>query len=52
MFGAFQAMEYLEPKLGFLPALAVTLAIFTLIGLSYKLYIRGKLHLFRRKKGG
>jgi hypothetical protein len=50
VFGAFQAMEYLEPKLGFLPALAVTLTIFTLIYLSYKLYIRGKLHLFRRKK--
>jgi hypothetical protein len=37
-------------RLGFLPALAVTLTIFTLIGLSYKLYIRGKLRLFRRKK--
>jgi hypothetical protein len=52
VFGAFQAMEYLEPRLGFLHAFAVTLAIFTLIYLSYKLYIRGKLHLFRRKKAG
>ncbi|RSN78392.1 hypothetical protein [Candidatus Methanodesulfokora washburnensis] len=53
IFGAFQALEYLEPKLGFLYALTVTLTIFTLIYLSYyKLYpyIRGKLHLFRRKK--
>jgi hypothetical protein len=53
VFGAFQALEYLEPKLGFPYALAVTLAIFTLIYLFYyKLYpyIRGKLHLFRRKK--
>jgi hypothetical protein len=33
VFGGLQAMEYLEPKLGFLPAFAVTLAIFTLIGL-------------------
>jgi hypothetical protein len=55
IFGAFQALEYLEPKLGFLYALTVTLTIFTLIYLSYyKLYpyIRGKLHLFRRKKAG
>jgi hypothetical protein len=55
VFGAFQALEYLEPKLGFLPALALTLAIFILICLSYyKLYpyVRGKLHLFRRKKAG
>jgi hypothetical protein len=52
VFGAFQALEYLEPKLGFLPAFAVTLTIFTLIYLCYKLYIRGKLHLFRRKKAG
>ncbi|WP_125670692.1 hypothetical protein [Candidatus Methanodesulfokora washburnensis] len=50
IFGAFQAMEYLEPKLGFFPAFALTLTIFTLISLCYKLYIRGKLHLFRRKK--
>jgi hypothetical protein len=55
VFGAFQALEYLEPKLGFLPALAVTLTIFILIYLSYyKLYpyIKGRLHLFRRKKAG
>jgi hypothetical protein len=53
VFGAFQALEYLEPKLGFLYALAVTLTIFALICLFYyKLYpyIRGKLHLFRRKR--
>jgi hypothetical protein len=52
MFGAFQAMEYLEPKLGLPYALAVTLTIFILICLFYyKLYpyIRGKLHLFREK---
>ncbi|TDA41683.1 MAG: hypothetical protein DSO07_03265, partial [Thermoproteota archaeon] len=55
VFGAFQAMEYLEPKLGFPYVLAVTLTIFALICLFYyKLYpyIRGKLHLFRRKKAG
>jgi hypothetical protein len=53
VFGAFQALEYLEPKLGFPYALAVTLTIFILIYLSYyKLYpyIRGKLHLFRRRR--
>jgi hypothetical protein len=54
VFGAFQALEYLEPKLGFPYALAVTLTIFALIYLFYyKLYpyIRGKLHLFRKKAG-
>ncbi|MGY0287592.1 MAG: hypothetical protein ACUX7D_02315 [Candidatus Methanodesulfokora washburnensis] len=52
IFGAFQALEYLEPKLGFPYALAVTLTTFALICLFYyKLYpyIRGKLHLFREK---
>jgi hypothetical protein len=54
IFGAFQALAYFEPKIGFLYALAVTSAILLLSYLFYELYpyIRGKLHLFRRRKAG
>jgi hypothetical protein len=54
IFGAFQALAYFEPKIGFLYALAVTSAILLLSYLFYELYpyIIRKLHLFKRRKAG
>jgi hypothetical protein len=44
IFGVFQALEYLEPKIGLSRAFAITLTIFILSYLLYGLYP------FRRKK--